>query len=235
MFPPEPDEVWRGHARSMLAHLRDQPRLVATPWVWSTVQATMYVGPGLLLAAELHEMREAGIDVDAWADEDDQSNLLHQRYHLFRWEQTNHRKVSDLHSIVEFGAGYGAMAVVCSSLGFRGDYHLVDMPEFQGVQMAHLQTRNIRCRLRWQGNLRPDLFLSTFGLSETSIEGRDAFMQFIEPEDYLMAFQGSWGEVNNRIWFAEWANAQSLRTKRLWKMEPGPIGSSHLYLTSVRP
>lgn len=230
MFPPEPDEVWKGHERSMRAHVLGQPQLVITPWVWSTVQATMYVGQGLLLAAELHEMREAGVEVDLWPDEDDQTNLLHQRYHLFRWEQATRRKVSDLHRIVEFGAGYGAMAVVCSRLGFRGNYHIVDLPQFQAIQMAHLPTRDLRCRLHWHGHAHPDLFLSAFGLSETTLQGRDAFIQSIEPEDFLMAFQGSWGEINNREWFTNWANTRS----GLWRIEPGPLGSSALYLTSVR-
>lgn len=214
----------------MLAHLRNEPQLVAKPWIWSTVQATMFVGPGLLLSAEVHEMREHDIDIDTWSDEDDHSNLLHQRYHLFRWEEASRARVIDLHSIVEFGAGYGAMAVVCSRLGFRGDYHIIDLPEFQGVQTAHLATRDMRCRMHWTGNLHPDLFLSIFAISETSIEGRDEFMQFMEPKEYLMAFQGSWGAIDNRAWFANWANARS----PLWRMEAGPIGSSTLYLTSVR-
>lgn len=190
----------------------------------------MYVGPGLLVAAEVHEMHEHDLDTGMWSDEPDEPNLLHQRYHLFRWEQATGRKVPDLHRIVEFGGGYGAMAVVCSRLGFRGDYHIVDLPEFQGVQMAHLPTRNVRSRLHWEGHPRPDLFLSAFGISETTIEGRNAFMQFLEPDDFMIAFQGAWGGIDNRMWFADWANAHANN----WMMVPGPIGSSNLYLTTYR-
>lgn len=224
-----PDTAWKTHEESLRLHF-DQGADPARPWTWSTIMATCYVGAGKLLTGEVAEMRMNGaLPLPPW-DDQDESNLLHQRYHLWRWQQ-NHfgMRISDLRNIQEFGGGYGAMAIVAARLGFRGTYAIEDLPAFERLQDEHHSLRGpytfnlIHDRIR-----RPDLLVSCFALDETPVAEREKFLDGMTPKTYLFA----WGNGNSQPWFAGWAQAHFERTGMTWRIEPGAIGSSHTYMTS---
>src|SRR3990167_5344946 len=66
-------------------------------------------------------------------------NLIHQAYHLSQFAATTGHNFSKMNKIVEFGGGYGAMALVLHRLGFgeatqSGEYVIYDLPEFALLQ-----------------------------------------------------------------------------------------------------
>ena len=50
------DDIWAQHQRNMIAHMRLEPP--DTPWEWSTVVATMYVGPNVTINRKIKVMKE---------------------------------------------------------------------------------------------------------------------------------------------------------------------------------
>jgi hypothetical protein len=141
-----PDLAWERNRMNIRKEFSDAAEhMPARPWMLATLGATMYVGAGQLLTQELHELAAAQVPGVLWGD-GDVTNLLHQRYHLWHW-QKNHPQyyVGGLRTIVEFGAGYGAMAIVASRMGFTGDYYMHDLPELERIQREHLPLRGLQC------------------------------------------------------------------------------------------
>lgn len=227
---PAPETAWTFYRQKLLEHYRQDPEGHKHPWRWSTVVATMYVGPGLIVTGEVAQMQEAGVPIPDWQDED-VTNLLHQRYHFWQWEQAHPAySIADLRSIVEFGSGYGAMALVAHRLGFRGTYWLVDFPEFTEIAVRHLKHRAAGLNVKVGHAERPDLLVSIFGLSEASLEDRGAFMARVAPKTYLFGMQGQWGGIENLPWFTGWAQGYGSNGGPLWKVVHQPHKT--IYLTS---
>jgi hypothetical protein len=224
-----PDRAWQTHEESLRRHF-DQGDNPAKPWTWSTIIATCYVGAGKLLTGEVAEMRMNGALPEPPWDDEDEPNLLHQRYHLWRWQQ-NHfgMRIAGLQNIQEFGGGYGAMAVVASRLGFRGAYAIEDLRQFKRLQDEHLPYRGLRCDVIHERIRRPDLLISCFALDETPEEERAKFLEGMTPKSYLFA----WNNGLSQPWFAAWAQAHYEKTGTAFRIEPGAIGSSITYMTSA--
>jgi SAM-dependent methyltransferase len=215
---PTPELAWTFYRGELLKHELADPLAYQHPWRLSTCVATMYVGPGEILAGEVAQMKQAGVPDPRW-DCEDESNLLHQRYHLWQWERL-HPGVSlrSLDSIVEFGSGYGAMAVVASALGFRGTYYLVDFPEFSDFAFRHLKHRGVNCQVEVGYHAKPDLLVSCFGISEASLQDRAEFLGRIAPASYLLAFQGEWGDIANLSSLESWAQGYMEHGGPIWKV-----------------
>ncbi len=201
----KPSPEWDNYRIEMQKHIDKGD--FRHPWQWPTVVATMYVGRGEVVKRELQEIRKAGVvSACSWSVDDDCANLIHQRYQLMQWELANpEKKISDLKTIVEVGAGYGAMIILLSRLGFRGKYYIVDLPELEIVQRQHLAFRGIKCRLKWGEKVRPDLLIGIASLSEIPPKGRTVFLNRCKPKSYLIAYQPDWGKVDNRNYFKKWA------------------------------
>lgn len=123
-------------------------------------------------------------------------NLIHQAYHLWKWQQVTGRRVADLSTIVEFGGGYGAMALLCHRLGFRGRYVIYDLPEFSLLQQWYLEQHGVKAE--WNPKRKPkgvDLFMALYSLSEVPFEDRPKFE--IEASSYLFLYSGLWEGWNN--------------------------------------
>jgi hypothetical protein len=65
--------------------------------------------------------------------------LIHHAYHLHRFETVTGRFLLELQEIIEFGGGYGSMARLLARLGYRGRYHIHDLPEFAALQRFYLR------------------------------------------------------------------------------------------------
>lgn len=222
---------WDRHRGSMLYHFETTPEHFARPWRWSTIEATCYVGPGLLLASEVGEMHQAGVLPD-WTDDEDESNLLHQRYHLWRWQKENPGlDLSRMRRIQEFGGGYGAMAIVCARLGFRGEYRIYDLPEFELLQDRHLPLRDLPFKVRHNKiHKDPDLLISCFALNEAPVADRLAFLARCWPSNYLIALGGT--PID---WFTAWAQRLTDARGPTWHLHAGPIAAESVtYLLSHR-
>lgn len=116
-------------------------------------------------------------------------NSAHHLHHLMRFEQVTGRKIRDIGSAVEFGGGYGNMARVVENIGSCRTYSIVDLLLFSCIQYVFLSTvagegqvafadgnagENAKFLLYplfsadSQMNMRGELFLSTWALSEST-------------------------------------------------------------------
>ena len=163
-------------------------------------------------------------------------NLIHNAYSLCQFEEHSRTKVNDLETVVEFGGGYGSMCRLFHNLGFKGKYIIYDLPEFSALQKYFLKsiglsvadpaadagvsagilclsdldtvTRAIPIRSR-------KLLLATWSLSETSEAVRRDFLDSIpEFNNYLIAYQKKFGEVDNASFFKAFMQTN---TNVIWK------------------
>lgn len=222
------DAEARANARSLTHYFDTDPGGYLRPWRWLPVQRH-FKGPGMLLISEVEEMRQADVLPD-WSADEDESNLLHQRYHFMRWQRSNPAlDLTKLHSIQQIGGGYGATAIVAARLGFRGQYHIHDFCEFEYLQDRHLASRDLPFKVRHRILKRPALLISCPGLSEIPIVERERIMARCQPRNYLITFDGA-----SDPWFAQWAQAHVGQGGPVWHLHPGPIGATVSYMVSHR-
>lgn len=139
------------------------------------------------------------------------ANLLHQMYHLWSWEQVTDRKVKHLNSVVEFGGGYGAMALVARRMGFGGIYEIVDLPEF--LLLQHYFITNVggdaddRTYIFTNTNTRHiaksehSLAIAGYSLSETDYARRNEFFAENIADSYLLWYSNRFVDYDNIEYF----------------------------------
>lgn len=132
-------------------------------------------------------------------------NLIHQAYHIQQWEQTTGKRINQLDTIVEFGGGYGAMALLCHRLGFDGKYIIYDLPEFSLLQEYYLSQFGLLNKASWNPKRKPkdvDLFMALYSLSEVEPSKRyDLFIK--SAKSFLFLYSGQWEQWNNVEYFQQ--------------------------------
>lgn len=138
----------------------------------------------------------------------------YQDYHLDRWEHTTGLSVAGLDSIVEFGGGYGAMALMLYERGFQGKYYSYDFPEFVALQRYYTSLDILT-------DIPPacDLLIAICSLSEADLATRGRFLSGLTFDHCLIRYQYEWG-VNNHAYF------QSIEGERWCDQED----TNHWYL-----
>lgn len=129
-------------------------------------------------------------------------NLIHQAYHIQQWEQTTGKRINQLDTIVEFGGGYGAMALLCHRLGFDGKYVIYDLPEFSLLQEYYLSQFGLLDKVVWNPKRKPkdvDLFMALYSLSEVEPELRGELIT--KAKSYLFLYSGQWEKWDNVDYF----------------------------------
>lgn len=205
---------------------------------WPTVVSTMFVGHAPYVAAELAVLR-ARADWPRWraaiheplvgapvrwvdAEVETSGNLIHQAYHLACWEAVSGQRITDLACLQEFGAGYGALALVARRAGFRGAYHIVDLPTLQRLQARYLDACGITGVSWAQPNHAPDLLIAIRSLDEVPESVQDAVLE-------------TWPA--QACWLAAGDAAFVARTMRRteWRWTAMPDANANTYLAGVRP
>lgn len=100
--------------------------------------------------------------------------------------------ISSYNSIVEIGAGYGDMCSVIHSLGFKGKYTIVDIPEVWPIQQFYLNRQNINPHFSFDDDnvSDADLVIATWSLSETPLEYREKLVpKIINSKNWLILSQ----------------------------------------------
>ncbi len=123
------------------------------------------------------------------------SNTVHQLHHLLHFEQASGRRLADLPTVVEWGAGYGNLAKLLLRLaGGAPTYVVLDLPVFSAVQWLYLscvlgedrvvlhdwpgqpvvtgKVNVVPVGLAAQLEVRADLFVSTWALNESTPEAQ---------------------------------------------------------------
>lgn len=199
---------------------------------WPTVQGTMFVGDGPVVRAELAELRaddwdrwriaildtaECGATRSKLVKMPTTGNMIHQAYHLMRFEKIIKQRVEEMGTILEFGGGYGSMARIAHNLGFRGGYAIHDLPEFSLLQEFYLR----KCGVPATYSSGPiprmdvDLFIALWSISEISPDVR---MNLLEPTSFsysLTAYSEIWDGWDNLSWYR--GMAKYLRDSRVWR------------------
>lgn len=172
-------EHWQGPVAYELAHLDSR--------YWDAV-ALPHFGPG---------------DGILMADGYLSRNMIHQAYHIQMWEQVTGQRIAALDTIVEFGGGYGAMALLCHRLGFEGKYVIYDLPEFSLLQEYYLSHFGLLHKVEWNPKRKPrnaDLFMALYSLSEVEPSKRDdGFLD--SAKSCLLLYSGQWQEWDNVAYF----------------------------------
>lgn len=220
---------WQANMQAMAA-----TRHPSTFWEWPAVRHCMLTlhfphGEQLLYlqsdAADWPRWEYAISDPDSEAN---QSNLIHQCYHLALWERTTNRRIDQLEVIYEFGGGYGAMALACKKLGFTGRYVIQDLDEFRILQTYFLSQRGVTVGHVTEP-IESDLFVACFSLSETPLDFRAEFDKQLTAESYLLLTSAKWGDngaLDNMKWGRDFMAA---RNEKQWSISQYPGGRPDWY------
>jgi hypothetical protein len=130
-------------------------------------------------------------------------NLIHQTYHILRWQEATGQNIADMESIYEFGGGYGAMALICNRLGFKGRYYIYDLPEFALLQQWYLGECGVD-NVEWVGADAygdVDLMIACYSLSETDYAERTKMLEAWPAKSYLFLYSNVFEDYDNIGYF----------------------------------
>ncbi len=151
------------------------------------------------------------------------------KYHLDQFKD----KLICLDNIIEFGGGFGAMCRVVYEQGFKGQYTIFDLPEFLLLQEFYLKLHNVDIsNIFFVSDIKnvgtqDGLLIATWSLSEVGLALRMKFLSAINPQYFLIAYQPSFGGIDNSKYFKNLAaNYPSLE----WADMPIEIFPNNRYL-----
>jgi hypothetical protein len=202
-----PNSFWGQRQMELIGHVTTEP--LDGFLLWPEVSGTMFVGDCGIVQHELAELQAApdwkfwqgiiqengfgGAPRLPYADYTS-GNLVHQAYHLMRWQSVTGRRVDELQTIVEIGGGYGALAMLSRRAGFTGRYVIIDLPTFSLLQQYYLAQANVEAEWRENGNgLDADLLVGLWSLSEMNTTDRVNTLQGLTARGYLVAGCGDLG------------------------------------------
>lgn len=193
-------ETWTDHRREIRRRIMaDDPSKFLT---WSVIHATMFVGEAPYIPAE--RVAAAGVLSALPEQMQRDTNMVHQAYHLHHWLSSGNR-LDDLGSVVEFGGGYGSMALLFRQLGYKGDYRIYDFPELQLLQRYYLATCGVHdvlfpTKMPKSG----DLLIALWSLAEVRLPDREAILDGADYLHTLISYSECWDEDDNVAYFATW-------------------------------
>lgn len=232
---------WDNYRQSLRRHISQDS--LANFLEWSTIQATMYVGNAPYLKHEFAQVppNHYGAVANPYVGTSNKdslcTNLIHQYYHLKQWLDRTRQNLSEMSSIIEFGAGYGAMATVIYRLGFRGKYHIIDLPELSFLQQHYLSSvlPEDWGDVYWlntlpSSSLSGDLFIASHSLGETLPEDREKLLAQVTAREYLFASSYEFEGVDNQGWFQRLAGSIMGVD---WLFYPHPYQENAFYLVGT--
>ncbi len=153
-------------------------------------------------------------------------NSVHHAYHLARFQNQTGEKIANADLVFEFGGGYGGMCRLIHQMGFKGKYVILDLPVVSALQVFFLKmtgldaelglnacSDRISCvseksqieRLLQNATSKRSIFIATWSISETPVEKRNFVLKLVRSFDsFLIAFQKSFGDVDNIAFFKKW-------------------------------
>lgn len=100
--------------------------------------------------------------------------------------------ISEINHVTDFGGGFGNNCRIWYTLGYIGDFTLIDLPEVIEIQKHYLSNVLPNQKVEYVSdidNLRinrsKSLFFATYSLSETSLEVRKKALDHIVKHDYI--------------------------------------------------
>lgn len=192
---------WDEIREALYGHFKAEP--IENFMTWPEIVTTMVVGNVGYIQTErdylIHD------DWSRWKDVVEleyknrpNTNLIHQAYHLARWEKETGLKVSSLERIVEIGGGYGAMALIARRAGFTGRYIVFDFPELGRIQEFYWKEMGVSAETYSEfSGAYADLFIGLFSLSEMGYKARSRYVDGISEKHVLIAaLDAPWEGIN---------------------------------------
>lgn len=191
--------------------LHDNPENFLT---WPVVRGAMFVGNAPYIPTEAKELSQRyfpAINESLFGGPEQYNhlgyitsgNLIHQAYHLMQWEQRTKKRIESLDTILEFGGGYGTMAMIAKRLGFKGRYIIYDLPEFSALQEYYLSNVGVKDVEFWTefGDVKDiDLLIGLYSLTEVEPDFRERFIFVYPAQSYLFAYAANWDGWDNIAW-----------------------------------
>lgn len=241
--------IWQDNRQALRTHLQYSD--LSSFLEWSTIRATMYVGYAAAYVPAEYEalkpewdkwmpvVRWSGFGADAHRSGNGYAsdpNLVHQVYHLKQWLDRTGQDLSQMRSIVEFGAGYGAMALICYRLGFKGRYYIIDLPEPVILQRYYLSKTlpESWSRIHWLKsqplvNMSCDLFIGSHSVSEIPVLDRELLLSTVTAKEMLFASSYEFDGVDNQAWFQQLGGTAGYD----WQFKPHRWQENAFYMTGV--
>lgn len=255
---------WRDHCAKLSNHIENNDcRRFLT---WPEVRLTMFIAHAAYVRFELEylkslpewrsrwrpaleEVRLGSPSRYIWAPYSS-ANLVHHAFQLSKWEEESGRRVDDMETIFEFGGGYGSMCRLAHSLGFRGQYLILDLEPFCSLQeyflssiglpqvsMASNYTKNgflatsdipaIAEHLTSPSDR--SLFIATWSLSESPLGVREEVEPLINRCGHLLvSFQDRFEGIDNNRYFSELGRVQKGKVLKIEQLAHLP-GNSMLF------
>lgn len=180
------------------------------------------------------------------------STVMNHAFHIHRFESFARLRIDQFSNILEFGGGYGRMMHYIYSLGFKGNYHIHDFPEFIGLQQFYsasikLRYPNLEYLSRDSISFSDDikdvprsvlkadssLFIATWSFSEAPLSLREKWLSVLNRFSFfLFAFQKNHADIDNAKWFSEYANS---RPELRWHEETITFNNASGYLFGAPP
>lgn len=206
-------DYWR-HDLWRRAQEDDPHNFMRWPCIYHTMSQNHWL-EAMIFEQEYVRQRTNGLfrvaeDLERWREWEPLSgthnrNLAHQAYHILRWQEVTGQRISDMQSIYEFGGGYGAMALACNRLGFKGKYYIYDLPEFSLLQRWYLEECGVG-NVEWHSEYpaeftKVDLLIACYSLSETDYEERERILSHIATRSYLLLYSNKFETYDNIDFF----------------------------------
>lgn len=172
---------------------------------------------------------------------------VHHLYHIAFYEHNCGISVKGINSVIEWGGGYGDMAKIIRRWNPSLTYTIIDIPIFSCLQWLYLSTvfeptevnmiteaamqitsgkiNILPLNFLEQHNLKCELFVATWSLSESSVVAQDyvSYHDFFGADRLLLAFQDSSEKFPNADRIGK------LAVKRGARIEPIDYLPGHYY------
>jgi hypothetical protein len=210
-------ESWDAKRRALRYHM-----LIEDPedfLSWSTVQASLFTGAhspdvsGKLSLIEHYPTLQKKCIAPPFGMLDRHEpymsgTFVNQAYYLHLWEVTTGKRICNTDGIVEFGGGYGAMALMAHRFGFDESYWIYDFPELCLLQKYYLSNIGEESgieHITWYSNAvkrwSVDLLIGICSFSETPLAERDLFFNNTPARSYLIVYQPNFDNYENKMYF----------------------------------
>lgn len=100
--------------------------------------------------------------------------------------------LSSIHHVTDFGGGFGNNCRIWYTLGYQGDFCLIDLQQVLDIQRHYLSNVLPDISVSYltsidqlQINKSKSLFFATYSISETSLEIREQAIPFIKNHDFI--------------------------------------------------
>lgn len=213
---------WLAHRKTLRNNiLYDDPEKFLT---WPVIKATMFVADFEPVRKQLIWLLNSVHKPERILQENDfgqpetfwhtccgeiSGNLVNQLYYLKKWQYNYFARINKLDSVVEFGGGYGAMALICQRLKLADQYTIIDLPEYLLLQEYYLSNvlddiSHIKFVNTFDDyEIDADLMISICSLSEVDEPSKNRFFEQVEFNHHLVVFQPDWEDWDNRKYFTD--------------------------------